>query len=143
MRARKIESLLAWFRKRHLIFAKEGIFAWYNIHKELDEKDIQRIDNFCKKREEIDFCIIISGINELRPQRTWGDIPQWFRNNTAWHYICHAENSFVFINYKQPLENKPYFNEDYYNETKPQLFENVKELAKQAQCEYRIFEYSK
>ena len=143
MRARKVESLLAWFRKKYDLLVKEGSFAWYNIHKELDNKEIERINNFCGKREEVDFCVILSGINELRPQRTWGDIPQWFRNNTAFYYINHADNSFIFINYKQPLENRPYFDEEYYNETKLRLFKNVRELAKQAQCEYRIFEYNR
>ena len=143
MRARKIESLLAWFRRKHAEVVKLGTFAWYNIHKELTIDEIDKINNFCKKRKEICFCVILSGINELRPQRTCGSIPEWFRNNTQFRNIEHTTNSFVFIDYKPPLDDLSLYDFETEDEHKNNLFENVKELAKQAECDYRIFEYNR
>lgn len=88
--------MLSWFR-RHYDEFKDDNYAYYNVKKILTETDIDKIRNFCNKRSEIIFFIIISGVNELRPQRTYGGMPEWFRNNTSAHDLYKSENSFVFI----------------------------------------------
>ena len=96
MTGKKAESMLSWFR-RHYDEFKDDNYAYYNVKKILTETDIDKIRNFCSKRSEIIFFIIISGVNELRPQRTYGGMPEWFRNNTSAYDIYKSENSFVFI----------------------------------------------
>lgn len=138
MNAKKIESLLDWFRKKYPSF-KDGSYAWYNIHKILTESDIDRIRNFCIKRPEVEFFIIINGINPLRPQRTYGTLPEWFRNNTAYHNIYKDENAFVFINC---INEEEYGNYGEYKRSKKNLFESAENMAKSIDAGYLSADFS-
>lgn len=141
MNAKKIESLLDWFRKKYPSF-KDGSYAWYNIHKLLTENDIDRIRNFCIKRPEVEFFIIINGINPLRPQRTYGALPEWFRNNTAYHNIYKDENAFVFINCINDSRYDDYDEYAEYEKSKKNLFESAEDMAKTINADYLSADFS-
>lgn len=132
MTGKKVESMLAWFR-RHYDEFKDDNYAYYNVKKILTETDIDKIRNFCIKRPEVDFFITISEINSLRPQRTFGDLPEWFRNDTAWHDIYKDENSFIFIS----CETDKYQD---LKENKRILFENTEDLARSINSDCVIWE---
>lgn len=135
MTGKKVESMLSWFR-RHYDEFKDDNYAYYNVKKILTETDIDKIRNFCIKRSEVDFFIIISGINSLRPQRTFRDLPEWFRNDTAYYDIYKDENSFVFIG----CFDKAWCGWDEFKEEKKILFENAEDLAKSANSDCIIWE---
>ena len=122
MTGKKVESMLSWFR-RHYDEFKDDNYAYYNVKKILTETDIDKIRNFCIKRPEIIFFIIISDVNELRPQRAYGGMPEWFRNNTSAYDIYKSENSFVFIGC--------FWREwSAFEEEKKILFENAEDIAR-------------
>lgn len=135
MTGKKVESMLAWFR-RHYDEFKDDNYAYYNVKKILTETDIDKIRNFCIKRSEIVFFIIISGVNELRPQRTYGGMPEWFRNNTSAHDIYKSENSFVFIG----CFDKEWCGWGRFEEEKKNLFENAEDIAKSVNSDCIIWE---
>lgn len=135
MTGKKVESMLSWFR-RHYDEFKDDNYAYYNVKKILTETDIDKIRNFCSKRSEIIFFIIISGVNELRPQRTYGGMPEWFRNNTSAHDIYKSENSFVFIG----CFDKEWCGWGRFEEEKKNLFENAEDIAKSINSDCIIWE---
>ncbi len=76
-------------------------FAWYNTeYKELTEKGIKELKEYSKK-EFIRKLIIVNGIEMSRPQRTFADMPEWFRPISINHHFDgeYHNNSFIFIIY--------------------------------------------
>ena len=92
----KFESLMSWFKRNYDAF-KHDNHSWCNISTIITDEQIGRLKKFCEDRQEINLLIVIRGVNELRPQRTWGGLPEWFRNNTDSHAIYHYNNTYVFI----------------------------------------------
>lgn len=114
-----VKGLLCWFTKHWKDISDS--YGWCNVNKELTKEEIDKVVDYFSKKENINFVIILSGINELRPQRTWGDLPEWFRNNTEYHDIYHANNTFVFASCIE-------------DDNKTTLMNNALELAFEATC---------
>lgn len=93
-------------------------YCWANVDKILTQEELDDLFAYCD-RMGFEFAIAISGINPLRPQRTWGSLPEWFRNNTDRYELYHDENTFCFIRL-----TKKYVGEE--KESKDALFEDVK-----------------
>ena len=90
-----LRGMFGWLTK---VWPKmDDTYAWANIEHELNTEEIERIYSFCEKKGNVEFALILVGINKLRPQRTWCGLPEWFRSNTSYHYFAHENNSFVFI----------------------------------------------
>ena len=161
MRATKIESYFAWLR-RHMDKLKElsGAYGFYNISKILSSKEIEKVKNFCKKSNCINFLTIINGVNPLRPQSTWGGFPEFVRNNTQYHTIYHSENCFIFVSsmtFKStiPFPMVPFTHDDieyYYMRSeeeyniflkaKENFLECVSNVAKEAEAELIMEEFN-
>lgn len=127
---KKVESLLAWFRRNYRYF--ENDIAWCNISKTLTFNEVERLKHFCLKRS-IDFLVIVNGVNPLRPQRTCGCLPSWCRNNTVAHSIYKDENAFVFASryVDAPQADKQV------------LFNNIIALASEANATVNIYDFRK
>ena len=91
---------------RFLSMNKEAItddnYAWCNVGYRFTEYDIKRLmDYFKRRRWKIEYIAIAVGVEKLRPQRTWGALPDWVAPADG-HYPVHAdENTFLFINCKE------------------------------------------
>ncbi len=93
---RSVKGMLCWLTKNW--GQMDNNYAWANIEKKLDCKEIDRIVAYCKKKGNVDFSIVISGINPLRPERTTASLPEWLRSNTIFNSLWYdMNNSFVFI----------------------------------------------
>lgn len=91
-----VKGLLGWLTKNWDSGISES-FGWCNVGKELTEQEIGRIKSYLEKKKEHRFFFIINGVNQLRPQRTYGGLPEWVRSNSAYHAIYHDANAFVFV----------------------------------------------
>ena len=92
----QVQSMLNFFNKNYEEL-KDDNYGWYNTDHILTREEIDAIYRWCLRHPKIKHLIIINGVNPLRPQRSYGGLPQWVRNNTAFHYIKHWDNCFVFI----------------------------------------------
>lgn len=84
-------------------------FAWYNTEfKMLKDEEIEQLMEYANKKEFIKEIIIVSGIEVARPQRTWGDMPEWFRPASCFHNFDgnYHDNSFIFIIYNSDWGRK-------------------------------------
>ena len=93
---KQIKSLYAWVNK-HYNEIKDNNYCYCNIQTILSNEDIDKINKYYSKRPEINFIIYIIGIKQLRAQRTWYGLPEWFRSNNMYYELHYEENSFVFI----------------------------------------------
>lgn len=77
-------------------------YAWYNTeYYKLSKNGIEELEKYIQDKEFIRYIVIATGIEVARPQRTWGDMPEWFRPASAFNHFdgnVHA-NSFVFAIY--------------------------------------------
>ena len=122
-----IKGLFGWLTKNWEEIS--DIFAWANVRKELTDEEVGRIQEYFLKKKDYRLVIIINGVNSLRPQRTWGGLPEWFRNDTAYHDIYHAENAFVFVSC---LEDE--------DEAEKLLIESAQEIEKQANAKLYVMQ---
>ena len=63
-------------------------YAWYNTEYcvlTLEQK--QKLYNYLIKNDFIKYMFIVDNIEVARPQRTWGDTPEWFRPASMWHTL--------------------------------------------------------
>lgn len=77
-------------------------YAWYNTqYKKLNEEQINKLKEYCFNKKFIRCLFIVNNIEETRPQRTWGSMPEWFRPNSMFHSFHNSpvDNSFVFVIY--------------------------------------------
>lgn len=77
-------------------------YAWYNTqYKKLNEDQINKLKKYCFNKKFIRCLFIVNNIEETRPQRTWGSMPEWFRPNSMFHSFHNSpvDNSFVFAIY--------------------------------------------
>ena len=125
-----IKGLFGWLTKNWEEIS--DIFAWANVRKELTDEEVGRIQEYFLKKKDYRLVIIINGVNSLRPQRTWGSLPEWFRNDTAYHDIYHAENAFVFVSC---LEDE--------DEAEKLLIESAQEIEKQANAKLYVMQRRK
>lgn len=109
------------------IFNKDNSvpYAWFNTqYKELTEKGINELKEYVNK-DFVREIIVVSGIEVARPQRTMGDMPEWFRPVTIIHYFSdiYHSNSFVFIIYNSEWGK---------NIEEEEIKESIKSFPKQA-----------
>lgn len=114
-----IKGLFGWLTKNWNEII--DCFAWANVRKELTDEEIGRVQEYFLRKKDYRLVIIIKGVNSLRPQRTWGSLPEWFRNDTDYHDIYHDDNTFVFVSC---LDDE--------DEAEKLLLESAKEIEKQA-----------
>ena len=114
-----IKGLFGWLTKNWNEII--DCFAWANVRKELTDEEVGRVQEYFLRKKDYRLVIIIKGVNSLRPQRTWGSLPEWFRNDTAYHDIYHDDNTFVFVSC---LDDE--------DEAEKLLLESAKEIEKQA-----------
>lgn len=114
-----IKGLKGWITKA--VHKDDTIpYCYANVGKLLTQEDLDDLFTYCGKMG-FEFAIVISGINPLRPQRTWGSLPEWFRNNTQRYELYHSDNTFCFIRLSQTC-----FGEE--KDGKDALFEDAKRI---------------
>lgn len=89
-------------------------YAWYNTqYKKLNEEQINKLKEYCFNKKFIRCLFIVNNIEETRPQRTWGSMPEWFRPNSMFHSFHNSpvDNSFIFIIYNNELGNSITYDE--------------------------------
>lgn len=122
-----IKGLFGWLSKNWKEISQT--YAWANVNKEITDDEIARIQNYFLNKKDYRLVIIIKGVNSLRPQRTWGSLPEWLRNDTAYHDIYHQDNTFVFVSC---LENE--------DEAEKLLIESAQEIEKQANAKLYVMQ---
>lgn len=83
-------------------------FAWINTrYKKLSEQGRKDLQKYIEDKDFIRMLIIVDNIEITRPQRTWGDMPEWFRPASEWHSFnnCDMDNTFIFAIYKSDYGN--------------------------------------
>ena len=83
-------------------------FAWINTrYKKLSEQGRKDLQKYIEDKGFIRMLIIVDNIEITRPQRTWGDMPEWFRPASEWHSFnnCDIDNTFIFAIYKSDYGN--------------------------------------
>lgn len=129
---KNIQTLLSWFT-RNWEEIKDS-HSWYNTKRILTLVEIEKIKNNLLKRKETKLVIIINGTKWLRPQRTWGDLPEYLRSADADHTLFHDNNAFVFVNCYCSEVDKSYADE------KRKLLQSAKEIAEETQSKLYIFD---
>ncbi len=82
-------------------------YSWYNTeYYKLTDKGRQELKDYIVQRPYIREIIVVSNVEVTRPQRTWGDMPEWFRPASAFRYFDgnNHSNSFIFIIYDKDYE---------------------------------------
>lgn len=81
-------------------------FCWYNTEnynfKNEDLEEVtEEIKDYMNRKGFIREIIIVPGIELTRPQRTWGDMPEWFRPAGPCHSFDDMQhrNTFIFAIY--------------------------------------------
>lgn len=83
-------------------------FAWINTrYKKLSEQGRKDLQKYIEDKGFIRMLIIVDNIEITRPQRTWGDMPEWFRPASEWHSFNNydIDNTFIFAIYKSDYGN--------------------------------------
>lgn len=83
-------------------------FAWINTeYKKLSEQGRKDLQEYIEDKGFIRMLIIVDNIEITRPQRTWGDMPEWFRPASAQHSFndYDIDNTFIFAIYKSDYGN--------------------------------------
>ena len=84
-------------------------YAWYNTDTfKLSAKGIKELEEYHKKRPYIRDIFVVNNIEQTRPQRTGGDMPEWFRPTSPVHsfHDVDVDNSFIFIVYNKDFTEK-------------------------------------
>ena len=89
-------------------------YCWYNLNKRVDEEDIKSLQNYLNKRKEMEYLLVVSGIEETRPQRTWCTLPEFFRPCSMFNYYVESiqNNTFIFAISKSNPEWMEYKEKD-------------------------------
>lgn len=78
---------------------ESGWFCWYNYKHLLTEKGIDELTQYVIQHPQIKDFIVVKNIETTRPQRTSGQLPEWFRpagmRNTFDSYFY--DNTFIFV----------------------------------------------
>lgn len=130
--AKRVESALSYFY-HHYKEISDNTYSWYNVNKILTTEELQKLVTFFKNHNELKLLIVINGVSGLRPQRTWGSLPEWFRSNTEFRGVYHYENAFIFIS-SIKLEDEEDFN------VKKCLIRNARCLAMDVNAECEVWE---
>lgn len=83
-------------------------FAWINTeYKKLSEQGRKDLQEYIEDKGFIRMLIIVDNIEITRPQRTCGDMPEWFRPASAQHSFndYDIDNTFIFAIYKSDYGN--------------------------------------
>lgn len=83
-------------------------FAWINTrYKKLSEQGRKDLQEYIEDKGFIRMLIIVDNIEITRPQRTWGDMPEWFRPASECHSFNNydIDNTFIFAIYKSDYGN--------------------------------------
>lgn len=83
-------------------------FAWINTeYKKLSEQGRKDLQEYIEDKGFIRMLIIVDNIEITRPQRTYGDMPEWFRPASAQHSFndYDIDNTFIFAIYKSDYGN--------------------------------------
>lgn len=83
-------------------------FAWINTrYKKLSEQGRKDLQKYIEDKGFIRMLIIVDNIEITIPQRTWGDMPEWFRPASAQHSFndYDIDNTFIFAIYKSDYGN--------------------------------------
>lgn len=84
-------------------------YAWYNTDNfKLSGKGIKELEEYHKKRPYIRDIFVVNNIEQTRPQRTGGDMPEGFRPTSPVHrfHDVDVDNSFIFIVYNKDFAEK-------------------------------------
>lgn len=83
-------------------------YAWYNTqYCLLTKEQKQKLFSYLVKNDFIKYMFIVDNIEVVRPQRTWGNTPEWFRPASMWHTFHNipVNNSFIFLMYNNEWGN--------------------------------------
>ena len=81
---------------------EDVVYGWYNTkYKKLTPEQKQILYNYFNQKDFIKWMIIVDNVEVARPQRTMGDMPEWFRPDSMFHSFHNSpvDNSFVFAIY--------------------------------------------
>lgn len=105
-------SIKSYFTKGHN--TEYVVYGWYNTkYKKLTPNQRQILYNYFNQKEFIKWLVIVDNIEVARPQRTAGDMPEWFRPDSMFHSFHNepVDNSFIFIIYNNELGNSITYDE--------------------------------
>ena len=108
MSEKETSKIRRWFSKSYNE-DKEIPYAWFNtLYFKLTERGIQEFKDYIVKRPYIREIIIINNIETTRPQRTMGDMPEWFRPSSEYNHFDNYDhnNSFIFIIYSNEYKDE-------------------------------------
>ena len=83
-------------------------YAWINTeYKKLSEQGRKDLQQYIESKGFIRMLIVVDNIEVTRPQRTCGDMPEWFRPASAQHSFndYDIDNTFIFAIYKSNYGN--------------------------------------
>lgn len=83
-------------------------YAWINTeYKKLSEQGRKDLQQYVESKGFIRMLIVVDNIEVTRPQRTCGDMPEWFRPASAQHSFndYDIDNTFIFAIYKSNYGN--------------------------------------
>lgn len=80
--------------------------CWFNTNKTVTDNGICELKEYIDKNKYIKSIIIVNNVEITRPQRTWGDLPEWIRPDSMFNRFdkYNYDNSFILIifdNYEQ------------------------------------------
>ena len=83
-------------------------YAWINTeYKKLSEQGRKDLQQYVESKGFIRMLIVVDNIEVTRPQRTCGNMPEWFRPASAQHSFndYDIDNTFIFAIYKSNYGN--------------------------------------
>lgn len=92
-------------------------YCWYNRNKIVDENDLKSLQKYLNNRKEVEYLLVVSGIEETRPQRTWCTLPEFFRPCSMFNFYVESiqHNTFIFAISKSNPEWMEYEEKDILN----------------------------
>lgn len=94
--ATKMNSIIAWLRNQEKQHCEDHYF-WTNLDKKADDNELAMLRRWLDKHlHQKGFAIILNGICPLRPQRTFGGIPEWVRGVEAPREFPN-DSCFIFV----------------------------------------------
>ncbi len=100
----KVTSKIKRFITRSYNLEKDN-YCWYNTLIKLSPEDLFDLLNYFQK-SNYNFMLIINGCSQLRPQRTWGELPTFLKGLDGCHLILKSlSNSFILCSWLDDYEN--------------------------------------
>lgn len=76
-------------------------YGWVNTYRLLTPAGIKEMQDYLNSNNFADYILLVDNVESTRPQRTMGDIPEWFRPDSMFNSFDdnNHNNTFIFIIY--------------------------------------------